>query len=100
MENFYSCTVKSKDTYKTVLISSDKIFPKQFNKHNTEQLTELKEMAFDKVIKDTMPFQICPKPHELELIYYKKLTKHDIEFAEETRKFEEEWFASEENDWY
>lgn len=104
MENFYFCTVKHGNSYNNVLISTDKIFPKQFNKNNLEQFTDLKDMAFQKVIKDTMPFQICPTPEELTFIYYRKTTKEALERAEAWNKFEEDWFASEEYDeedeWY
>lgn len=100
MKYYYSCKLKHSNSYETVLVETDKVFLNQFNKKQLEQYEELVDLAFVQLTKKLRPFQICPRRSELTLIYYEKLTKQDIEFAAEMHKFEDDWFAFEEADWY
>lgn len=100
MTYYYSCKLKHNDSYETVLVETDKVFPKQFNKKHLEQYEELVDLAFVQLIKQLRTFQICPLRSELTLTYYKKLTKRDNELSVEMHKSEDELFDALEADWY
>lgn len=100
MTYYYSCTLKHNNSYPKVLVETDKVFPNQFNKKHIEHYEELVDLAFVQLIKELRTYQICPVRSQLALVYYVKLTKRDIELSAEMQKFEDEFYADEEADWY
>ncbi|TXL67469.1 hypothetical protein FHP05_00150 [Cerasibacillus terrae] len=92
MENFYKCEVNNGDTRHSVIISTNETFLQQYNKNKKEKFEELKENAYDKVIANAISIGVSIDRDNLILVYYKEMTKEEVDLEMEEAKFEEEWY--------
>ena len=100
MENFYKCVVDNEDLRRNVIISTNKTFPTHFHKSEQEQFEDLKVMAYEKVIANAISNGFSIDRNKLTFVYYKKMTKIEVEMEE--FEFEEDWFEDDdfEDDWF